>query len=168
MPFARCPRCSQNLKGHILSGRLRRREEATRRNWLRRRKNWIGQRRAVRSSASVRRPELEVVLGQPPQCGTACLSLCLDRPPRPPLPFPHSFLPCVTRTCRAGSSPSAASSAAAADVVEQIGVGVVVEAGRHGMTGKAYAVGICNRMSIISGFLTCRECLRSSRSTFDD
>ena len=89
---------------------------------------------------------------------TDCLSVWPDKPP--------SFIPCVTRTCRAGSSPSAASSAA--DVVEQIGVGVVVEAGRHGMTGKAYAVGICNRMSIISGFLTCRECLRSSRSTFDD
>ena len=58
-----------------------------------------------------------------------------------PLPFPHSFIPCVTRTCRAGSS-FAAASAAGADAAEQVGVGVVVEAGWRGVAGEADTVGI--------------------------
>ena len=68
---------------------------------------------------------------------TDCLSVWPDKPP--------SFIPCVTRTCRAGSA-----TAAAADVVEQIGVGVVVKSGRHWpgrVNGKTNAVGICKGSS---------------------
>ena len=82
-------------------------------------KNWIGE--------PSDRPELEVVLGQP-QCGTPSVRLSVRLADR-------QLIHRVTRTCRAGSSPSAAASAAGADAVEQVGVGVVVEAGGRGVTG---------------------------------
>ena len=59
-----------------------------------------------------------------------------------------------TRTCRAGSS-FAAASAAGADAAEQVGVGVVVEAGWRGVAGEADTVGIYRTLLLFSEIPSC-------------